>query len=514
MIDLNAAQAAAVASDADRLLVEAGAGTGKTRFLIERARRLHAAGRRVRMLTFTRAASREMRSRLDYGLHGLVVDTHHGCALSLLQASGWQGTVIDEVEAQAIAKQAKERGEDPARLRAANRLVTYDELIPLALRGLLPAGEDVLVDEASDNTAEEWALVEALQPRSLTVVGDRAQRIFGWRGAVEMPGDAPEWERIALAENYRSRDEILAAANRLAIPGAVTLRGVRGPSGAVMRMACDDEESMQAAVLDMLLGERCAVLGRTRARLQEFLAYAEWHGVRCYAPSLQGRLWDERAARDLIAHLHVMVNPHDSLHLERCLRQLGWPPEAINIAELGRAQEACSLWDWLCRHCEAASPEAELLRRIRLLAEGELPVATVARSLGELLGRSWEKYADAMPVAETVAGFLAWLADPDRDDGEEQGERLYVGTIHSAKGREWDHVVVLGCEAGAFPLRPRGATAEARAEEEAEERRLAYVAVTRARESVTLAWARQRRGWTPGSAVESEAGRFVKEVVE
>lgn len=535
-MSLNAPQLAAVNASNELVDIQAGAGTGKTRVVSERTIRLARLGcERVRACTFTKAAAHELEQRIDQAdlppriRARIQVDTLHGLATGIVARHGSLGSVIDETEAEKIKKAAEANREDPADVRQRNNLWTFDELTPGALNLLQlnmvredECGVDLLIDEAHDNTRQEWQLARALRPASLTIVGDRAQRIYAWRGAEDMPS-GPEWATCPLSDNYRSVQEILDLANRMRIPGRVNLVANRGRStgGAApvqaWHRACDEQ------VLEDWLWtsdgdapESWAVLARTKDRLRLVAQALEANSIPYWAPVLAGKVWDAPEARVLLDHFYVVADLRDSLHLERCLRHAGWTDRDVHRADAGRTAAACSLWDWACGNIYALSKPADLLRTLyRLHADGadaqDCAFALVSPSgwLQPVPGLT--QAMEQIPAGLSLRDFFRWLANPyaDADRSEAGGEGVYLGTIHSAKGLEWSNVLVFGLEDGSLPIARRRKETRDESDRLAEELRLFYVAATRAADRLILSHVDQRPSW--GRTLDSEPSRFLRE---
>jgi len=249
------------------------------------------------------------------------------------------------------------------------------------------------------------------------------------------------------------------------------------------------------------------VLSRTRARLQGVAEALIAAGIPVHAPVLSGKVWEESpAARQLLDLLQVAVHPHDSLHLGWALSRVGMSKAQLLRAEADRAGlDACSLWNWACipGHLPAGGPGHQLLVQV---SEARLqPTARQAAThLVQCGAVPPEAPVSEIPADLTAAEFLLWLADPaDRESEAGTGEAVELATIHGAKGREWRRVLILGLEEGHLPS-GRGDIAE--------ERRLTYVAVTRAQEELVLTTSRNRPGWRRGHTIESEPSRFVAEL--
>ncbi|MFH1572196.1 MAG: ATP-dependent helicase [Gemmatimonadota bacterium] len=543
---LDAYQAAAVASDAQRVVVRAGAGSGKTRVLVARARRAVAEGaRRVVLITFTRAAAREMTERLGLDAEHVTAGTVHALAALLLRRH-WPDRLPAGVDADfgvagtvtAGLAEAATPGAGAGTLHRGN-LLSYDDLLGLVLDCLLddvigvrmPAADLVLVDEAHDLTRAEWEFIRRLGPRRF-VVGDMAQAIFGWRGRAlrefVIDRDAAD-VRFDLPVNYRSRPEIVALANRVPAPGRLHVEAggeheapVVEPVGVLSGVGAADVVQAVMAEADCE-PEAVAVLARTKRKLREVARALDAAGIPYTAPPLADDVWGEPEGAAVAAAAHVAADPHDSLHLRALLEAAGWSELELATAERGRAEQACSLWSWIQTwgerwrsaraHPKAAAATVE--------SAGGLPAdRAVATVLAALLGwgsavryrrpleivRAWSA---GMPAGvDGPADLLRWLANPQREAPDVQNRNVYLSTVHGAKGLEWPHVVIWGCEEGTIPL--------ARAVREGqldEERRLFYVALTRAAESLTfcVGGGEDRKG-RRGPAVAPAPSRFLGEV--
>jgi len=538
---LNGAQLAAAQAPERQVLTVAGAGTGKTTMLVARSLWLAERYGRVRLTTFSRRGVRVLRSRLEGAPAALrdriTVETHHGLGRRILRDHGgligWapDWTIIDRAEQDALEREARGQGDlFAARLQRA-ALRTYDELLPgaVALLRAHPAVADEwsadtahLVDEAHDSSEAEWYLDRALGQESLTVVGDPAQRIYGWRGAIGMETLGGDWARYALGDNYRSGPAILALANRLPIAGRVDLRAHRA-GGTVEQWEGPADEHLVARLLrddDLLLRpERWAILARTRHRLERVAEWLRGEGIPVHAPCLSAKRWEGPQARRLLDHLHCVANPHASLHLARVLSQAGWTEAQLLDAEFGRADPSrpLSLWEWVCHHADPDDHAADVLRLLATLrtlsdpADGDTGID--AEECARELQRAGVDVGEASPDlrGKSPSEFLDWLADPDRDDGDGAEEACYLGTIHSAKGEEYPTVLVLGLEEGGLPGSRWRTELRPELDRIAEERRLLYVAVTRAEERLILARRTERR--VPGGArVAAAPSRFILEI--
>jgi len=553
--DLDPAQLEAVTTEASPLCILAGAGSGKTRVLTRRIAHRVTTGsalpRHVLALTFTRRAAGELGRRLGaLGVRDRVAaGTFHGIAYAQLRRrwadrDEWAPTLIDNkarllvglvprrpgIEVQPVdlaveIEWAKARLVTPETYEAAvagsgrrpplppavvssvftryeeekrrRRLVDFDDLVLLCAEALETDTEfaatqrwrfrHLFVDEFQDVNPAQLRLLEAWRGANhdLCVVGDPDQAIYAWNGAdptalTGFPQRFGGATVVHLDRTYRSSPQVVAVANAVLdgcrAPGAHHLRPTRqpGPLPTLMSYASDRDEA--ASVARAMRRQRgagrpwseLAVLARTRAQLVLFE-----HALSAAAVPFRVRgtstFLDRPEVRAVVADLGTRP-AHTPLSI--CLTDLrvaAGPPEPAS----GRP------------------PTAEAERRANL--------AELIRMLDEQL---------ALDPAATVGGFLAWLTTALRGEPHADTDAVDLATFHSAKGLEWPVVFLAGLEAGLVPV-GHAETPEARAEE----RRLLYVAVTRAASELHCSWAERRtfgarsmsRGPSPWLAVVEAA---------
>ena len=412
----------------------------------------------------------------------------------------------------------------------------------------------LLVDEYQDtNQAQyEWLKMLAEPRRNLCVVGDDDQSIYSWRGAevaniLRFEKDFPGAKIIRLEQNYRSTSHILAAADGLIAHNAgrlgKTLWTDAGDGEKVRVIGVWDGpeearrvgEEIEALSRNGRAIDEAAILVRAQFQTREFeerfiaigLPYQIIGGFRFY----------ERAEiRDAIAYLRLIQSPADDLAFERI----------VNTPKRGLGDKAVATIHQRGRHAQ----EPLLIAAARLLDSDEL-TPQARRSLGNFvadLGR-WREMANTLPHPELArivleesgytamlqadrsaeaAGRLENLAELTRameeyeslgaflehvslvmdNDDARSGEKVTIMTIHAAKGLEFDTLFLPGWEEGVFPSQrslDEGGLASLE-----EERRLAYVAITRARRRCTILHAANRRIY--GQWTSSIPSRFVAEL--
>ncbi len=455
-----------------------------------------------------------------------------------------------------------------ARLRAAAAL-DFDDLLGLTVRlwerhpevlayyrGLW---RYVLVDEYQDTNAAQYRLLRLLtdQHRNLCVVGDPDQSIYRFRGAdlrniLDFERDFPDCRVARLEQNYRSTVRILELASALIAHNqgrkdkALWTENERGEPARVFRAWDEAEEAAWVARTvaglraDGVGLEAVAVFYRTNAQSRVIedafralgLPYRIVGGVRFY---------ERKEVKDALAWLRLAVNPDDDVAF---LRAVGAPPRGIGRATLARLGETAlragrSLWAATlaadgavvgARATRALGEFGALRDRVAALVTGVAPLAervagvVDATGLRETLRREGTAEAEArlenldeLAVAAeefearagtgSLAGFLDTVALlSDVDELAEPRAAASLMTLHSAKGLEFPVVFLTGLEEGVFPH----VRALDDADEVEEERRLAYVGLTRAKRRLYLSWACRRRLGGYGGA--QEPSRFLLEL--
>ncbi|MEU1572831.1 DNA helicase PcrA [Streptomyces collinus] len=402
-------------------------------------------------------------------------------------------------------------------------------------------------------------------PAELCVVGDADQSIYAFRGAtirniLQFEEDYPDATTILLEQNYRSTQTILSAANavieRNESRRPKNLWTNAGSGAQITGYVADtehDEAQFVAEEIDRLTDAGHAKAGdvavfyRTNAQSRVFeeifirvgLPYKVVGGVRFY---------ERKEVRDVLAYLRVLANPEDSVPLRRILnvpkRGIGDRAEAMIDAlsqrekisfpqALKRVDEAYGM---AARSTNAVKRFNTLMEDLRTVVESGAGPATVLEAVLERTGYLAELQASTDPQDETrienlqelaavamefeqergedeqttLSDFLeqvALVADSDQIPDEEDGDGVItLMTLHTAKGLEFPVVFLTGMEDGVFPhMRALGQTKELE-----EERRLAYVGITRARERLYLTRSTLRSAW--GQPSYNPPSRFLEEI--
>ncbi len=417
----------------------------------------------------------------------------------------------------------------------------------------------VLVDEFQDTNRAQYELVKLLGAHgNIFAVGDDDQSIYGWRGAEvrnmrAFQQDFDPVRLVRLEENYRSTHVVLDTANAV-IAGnrsrlGKTLRTRRQGGEAVTLLASADERD-EAEWLTLELARRAragdwihaemAILYRTNSQSRAFEEAFRRAGIP-YRLVGAVSFYDRREVKDLLAYLRLVANSADD---EAFLRAIPVPRRGIGDASLAILRDSAVQWQKslletasvadriqglrpnlregfrgfarliadlavMARDLAPALILEELVRRLdyeRLLVEEGIEGADRWENVRELIAAaaSWSEVLEEGDgtLLERFLTEAALLSGQDKEQGADRGVTLM--TVHTAKGLEWPVVVVAGLEDGLFPL-ARALDAEDTLEEE---RRLFYVAITRAKDKVYLSWARQRR--RGGEIRPGVASRFLR----
>jgi DNA helicase-2/ATP-dependent DNA helicase PcrA len=414
----------------------------------------------------------------------------------------------------------------------------------------------ILVDEYQDTNRAQYLLVQHLARRhhNLCVVGDEDQSIYGWRGAdirniLDFQQDFPEAMRIELLQNYRSTKKILDAASEVISNNAQRVEG-KGAlktdlgEGESIQFKLSDEGRLEAEWVVQRIQElrhldretKVAVLYRANWQSRQMeealraqnMAYRLVGGVKFY---------ERQEVKDLISYLRLISNPFDLVSFRRCVNapSRGVGPTTLGKIEAaipeggtpleglmfllrsgdlkGRAQRELGKFFDLFRHAETERNALGLSGLVKwvlqesgylqsLEDEATLEAEGRIRNLEEFLSAAAESEALGLRLSE----FLDRITLASDTDQLEEAAQLSLMTIHCAKGLEFPYVFVVGMEEDVFPNRNARETPEGLEEE----RRLFYVAITRAQRRLTLSAARRRR--IMGTEMLSMPSRFLREI--
>jgi DNA helicase-2/ATP-dependent DNA helicase PcrA len=426
----------------------------------------------------------------------------------------------------------------------------------------------LLVDEYQDTNLVQYNIVKTLAARheNLTVVGDDSQSIYSFRGAniqniLNFRTDYPDHKIFKLEQNYRSTKTIVGAANSLIeknkeqIKKNIWTDNSEGEKIRVHRALSDNEEGafvahsiFETQMREQVPNKGFAILYRTNAQSRSMeealrkmnIPYRIFGGLSFY---------QRKEIKDLISYFRLVCNPRDEEALKRVIN---YPTRGIGQTTVDKllvasAAQQMSIWDLLLNHLgdlgfhsgtrkaiadfvlmiqgfqaqmpthSAAVLGEEIARRSGILKDlfTDKTPEGVSRyeNIQELLA-GMKEFSDAQAegtdLPRTLSDFLidvALLTDADNEDPNDT-DRVTLMTIHASKGLEFPHVHVVGLEEDLFP---NLMAVQSRADLE-EERRLFYVAITRAEQRCTLSYAMSRYKW--GNLTASEPSRFIDEIDE
>ena len=424
--------------------------------------------------------------------------------------------------------------------------------------------EHVLVDEYQDTNKLQAEIVDllAVKHRNVMVVGDDAQSIFAFRGAsvegiYEFPKRYPEARTYKLETNYRSTPEILAVANVSIASNrrqfTKTLRAARPSLGLEPALVpCRDADQQAAFIASRILELRdegialseTAVLYRSHYHSLELQLELTRRGIP-YRVRSGTRFFEQAHIKDVIAYLRLTANPRDEMAWKRVLRlipnvgvatanrvweRISFAPDPLALVLKGDADAAAArrgtgwrefraLLEELVREEVRASPARQIetilargyesylensyenaearLEDLRQLAHYSARFASAEEFLAELALLSTERYG----APQGVTG-------EDVVEGGDEDEMLTLTSVHQAKGLEWRAVFIIWAADGKFPS-PRSLRD---AEGEEEERRLWYVALTRAQDQLYIAYPLMVTDYASRQTVLQRPSRFVTEV--
>lgn len=452
-------------------------------------------------------------------------------------------------------------------LRRANAL-DFDDMLMLTVRLFRVAPEVlqyyqrrfkyILVDEYQDTNNIQYQFVSMMASlnRNLCVVGDDDQSIYKFRGAtieniLNFEGQFENAKSVKLEQNYRSTSVILDAANAVISNNAgrkgKTLWTSNGKGDKIDVASFDSELDEAQYIADTILDNvrngskfsQNAVLYRMNAQSGAIEKAFVRKGIP-YRVVSGYRLIDRLEIRDLLAYLKVINNTRDDVSLSRIINvpKRGIGDATVSAAQQIAARDGLSLYDVFstCENIDYFSkkyakikPFVDLIEEMRALSV-EAPVHELVKAVAiksgyiavleaENSGEARERMEnigafvssaaeyDSLSDEPNLQGFLeecALMSDIDNYDGS--ADTVTMMTIHSAKGLEFPIVFIAGMEEGVFP----GQNADYYPEELEEERRLAYVGITRAKKKLNITYARSRMLF--GSTVYHRESRFLKEI--
>ena len=629
---LNAQQKEAVTTLEGPVMILAGAGSGKTRVIIQRIAHLiqkkQVSPQQILAVTFTNKAADEMRARLQEMLsgkqQGVHLSTFHALGVSLLRKSihhlGYRQnfiiydtrdqysvikTIMEDhdiddsglIDAKLVHSEisrAKSAGQSPEdfllqqeslqkqmvgkifrhyqkTMKGCN-VIDFDDILNLTLTlfenhpevmdSLTERFRYIMVDEYQDTNRIQYKLLQHLtkRHRNLCVVGDDDQSIYGWRGAevrniFDFENDFPEVKLVRLEQNYRSTQNIIAAANQV-----ISENTQRMPKKLWSEKTCGEKLDWLQAETEV--EEMEAVTRKIRTKiLQHGRRYSDYSIL--YRSNFQSRVveealreakipyrmlggtsfYDREEIRDALAYLKVIYNPNDEVSLHRIINT---PRRGIGKTSLMKANGCCQelhlpLFKVMCRARKYERIPKDSAFTMEMFAGiisnyqqrfTNEKLSTVFKDLLDEIGYlryletqsgdikvrerrvlnvlellvSVRKYSEQNPEAN-LQSYLerVTLFTQSDNDTESKANQVLIMTLHSAKGLEFPFVFMVGMSEGVFPNH--------RALEEAgenEERRLCYVGITRAQQELTFSMAKSRKYY--GESIKQEPSRFLLDI--
>ena len=429
----------------------------------------------------------------------------------------------------------------------------------------------VLIDEYQDTNRAQYIIAHgiAMDHENICATGDPDQSIYAWRGAdirniLEFEADYPNACVVRLEENYRSTAPILAAAGKLIAHNTnrkdKRLISQRGAGADVTVMYCDDEHAEAAQIVQRIAArasvdnshDDVAVFYRVNS-LSRVMEEALIRGGVPYRIARGVEFYNRKEIRDVVAYLRVLVNPADDLS---CRRVINTPRRGIGATSIERlaalAGRTGGSLRTACRTPEAAGLKQAAAKRVgefaalmdELADDPDRPVREIVEDvvlrsgLEDLYRHSTDVDSDAWANIEelisTAAEFDAAYEPPEDPDAPrtpladylqqvslvsdvdhfQGGGAVTLMTLHAAKGLEFPVVYIIGCEQGLLPFErmdePASPPAPQKIDRLEEERRLAFVGMTRAQDELTLSCVRRRM--VRGRSMPQSASPFLREI--
>lgn len=426
----------------------------------------------------------------------------------------------------------------------------------------------ILVDEYQDTNYSQYLIVKKLgeKHQNVCVVGDDAQSIYSFRGAqieniLNFKNDYPSFKLFKLEQNYRSTRTIVDAANSIIdknqgqIKKKIFSENEQGTKINIVKTLTDIEEGFMVsnAIFDTIFAQQAnyidfAIMYRTNAQSRIFEEALRRRNVP-YKVYGSISFYQRKEIKDMIAYLRLLINPNDDEALKRVIN---YPARGIGDTTLSKLEETASkneisIWkvledlsessvlfnrgtlaklagfrDFICEYqnkCvelnayEITNNMASAIGIMKELRNGNTPEeVSKYENLEELLNgiRDFTEEAKEEGLPSGLQNYLeniALLTDADNEKPEDKN-KVSIMTIHSAKGLEFGHVYIAGVEEELFPS-PQSLESIRDIEEE---RRLFYVAVTRAKKSVTISYSQSRYRW--GVPADCQPSRFIKDIDE
>ena len=484
------------------------------------------------------------------------------------EISRYKNSLISPAEAYAQAelknyKQIAKIYEEYEAYLLENNLVDFDDLLSLTYR-LLDENPElaertsqqyqyIMIDEYQDTNELQFRLLKKLcmTHNNLCVVGDDDQSIYGWRGAhvrniLEFHEDFENTTVVKLEHNYRSKASILKVANELIQHNRSRLGkkliATREGGESVVTLSSHDENEEARKISDKinkLLTEgvtpkEIAILYRVNALSRSLEEGLNRAGI---AYKLVGglRFYDRAEIKDLISYIRLITNPHDNFSMKRVINKpkRGLGKASVEKIELAAITQNVSMYDFITKssvsELEALVKKKNTQTLKKFVADIDEVIHVAEHATYDFIDILEERFKlkdiyKSMPDATerianmdefyglfrdfikqspeaTLDEFLNELTLQSDQDAVE-GESIYIMSIHASKGLEFEHLFIIGLEEGFLPLIGDGSDTE-------EERRLGYVAFTRAKDTLTLSHVNSR--FYKGRRTDLSKSRFLTE---
>lgn len=488
------------------------------------------------------------------------------------RATGAERTITDLIENDfsyliVFAQEIERVNELYVKKKKAMDLVDFDDLlyywkkilveVPVVKEKLSERFQYLLVDEYQDTNKIQAEIVDlmASRHRNLMVVGDDAQSIYSFRGAcfdniINFPDRYSDAKIFKLTTNYRSTEEILALANesisgnRRQFPKALNSVQRRGPLPALVPLQnlSQEAEFVSQRILDLIDEgvplKEIAVLYRSHYQSMELQMELTRRRIPFEVRSGM-RFFEQAHIKDIISYLRAALNPMDEISWTRILKLI---PGIGNVT-------AKKVWEFIrvSEHPFETAVSEDITKMLSRRAKDnwktyktsletlkeETVINHPAEAIREILESgyiahlqsNYENYEDRLEDIEQLSNYsghfqstreflsdLALLTNVQAEDvvePEEVTEAIVLSTIHRAKGLEWSRVFIIGLADGSFPT----AKSMGSLEGEEEERRVFYVAVTRAKDELYLCYPAMDDRWQ-GGAIIKRPSQFIQELPE
>lgn len=594
-------------------MVLAGAGTGKTRAIVERIRYLIQKGvdpSKILAITFTNKAAGEMHRRINRELDNNpsrpFISTFHALGVHILREQSEKAgikrhfSVYDRNDSKGTIKEAlltlgldpktyetgrlisiisieKGRGKSAQdyleesgrghleeiirqtwpiyeKILERDNALDFDDLLLKTMNLLKNSStvrehyqktwEYIHIDEYHDTNLVQYEISKMLSgsTKNICAVGDIDQNIYSWRGAdirniLNFEKDYPEAEVILLEKNYRSSKNILDTANAVIANNKIRrekklfTENENGESVTIFRGVDEIREAgfvadkVKSLMEDGTKPEEIAVL--YRANFQSRVLEEAFLGRSLPYQLIGTRFFERKEVKDVISYLRTALNPDNLMDIRRVInvprRGIGeatiskifsGKENALPLSMKNKLGDFRKTLSTIEKASKEKKPSETIISIIKNTGLEDMWKSEGEEGLGRLenafeLANFASRY-DNLPPEEGILGFLADVAlQSDQDEMRDDNKAVRLMTVHASKGLEFDVVFIIGLEDGLFPHEKMSNTSDS-SEKMEEERRLFYVAVTRARKKVFLTYAETR--FLFGGRQVGMPSRFVSEV--